>query len=68
MLDLRRCAAQTQIHGRIFCITVPTATTVTALVLGMPVVWWLLIGLGLASVNVITVYVLAKLGLTEYGW
>ena len=51
-----------------FFITVPTATTVTALALGMPIVWWLLIGLGLASINAITVYVLAKLRLTEYDW
>ena len=49
-------------------ITVPLATSLTALALGMSVILWLLIGLGMASLNALTLFVICKQGLTEYDW
>ncbi len=51
-----------------FFLTVPAATSVTALLLGMPIAWWLLIGLGGASLNALTTFLIAKQGWSEYEW
>ena len=44
------------------------ATTGVALALGMPAILWLLIGLGLASINGITFFVLAKSDAIDAEW
>ena len=49
-------------------VVLPTITAGTAFVLGLPVIWMFLLGLGIAAINSLTFYLPAKSGSTENDW